>query len=130
MRAPQNKILTRYNEVWLDEEGILWVRSREMYEMDLEEAKALFAVYRQLRTDHRKFLHVVDAHNSFTVTREARDYIAHEINQYFRAAAVISNSLPLRLLVNFFNTFYRSGLPLKMFSNQMEALKWLRKFGE
>lgn len=130
--TPHNRINTRYNEIWLDEEGVVCIRPFEMYEMDLDEVTACFGAYRELGVGvgRQKFLHLVDARNSFTVTREARDYIAQQVEQYFIASAVISKSITLRLLVNFFNRFYRVGMPLKLFSTETEARKWLKKIGD
>lgn len=123
-----NRINTLHNEIWLDEEGVLWVRALEMHEMDLDEAKACFDAYRQLLGEKCGVLQIVDARNSFTLTKEARDYVAAEGELLFTASAVISSSLPVRLMVNFLNQFYRNKVALKMFSSEKEARKWLHKF--
>lgn len=126
--AAKQKIKTRYNEIWQDDEGFLWVRATEVTEIDLEEVKACFEAYAEMGIDQEKVLQVMDVRNSITVTREARDYAARHGHRFFIASAVISNSLSVRLIVNFFNFLYPKKVPLKMFGSEDEALKWLRKF--
>jgi len=128
MPLPQ-RYCTQHNEIWLDEAGVLWVCAHSMYEMDIDETKACFEVYRQMGLGaHHKVLQVIDARQSFTLTKEARDYVAEHGKTFFMASAIISNSLPVRLIINFFSTFYPNQVPLKIFGNEKEALKWLQQF--
>jgi len=77
---------------------------------------------------HHKFLELIDAREA-SMTAEGRTYAAEVYNDYFIATAILSNSLAVRLIVNFFKTFYKNTVPLKMFAKQeKETRKWLRTF--
>jgi hypothetical protein len=118
---------TRLNEIWIDDSGILHIKMKAG-EVDLEEAMACFDIYAKLGCAEKKVLQIMDARDGFSVTREARDYSAHEGKKYFIASAIISKSLAVRIIVNFFNRFYRQPVPFKLFEDKEEALEWLKKF--
>lgn len=120
-------IRTKNSEIWVDAEGILRVRPDDGFEIDLEEAKACFAIYRQLGFDKNKVLQLLYGEKALAISAEARDYVAKHGREFFLASAVISSSLPVRIIVNFFNAFYKHEVPFKMFRTEEEALAWLRK---
>lgn len=122
------KILTKHNEIWLDDEGILRVRSVEGTELDLEEVKECFEIYRKLGVDKEKCLQLLIPSGHLILTKDAREYSAQQGKHFFKAVAIISNSLIVRMLFNFFNSFYNHGVPFRLFANEEEALKWLRKY--
>jgi hypothetical protein len=122
------KIVTKMSEIWIDEEGFLILKPRESVELDLEEVKACFEAYRSLGIGpNNKILELIDARDG-SMNTEARTYAAQHGKDYFIAAAIVSDSLAVRLVVNFFNGFYTQIVPFKMFSTGEEARKWLRGF--
>lgn len=124
------KIKTKLNEIWIDDEGFLNLKPMEGAELDLDldEVKACFEAYKDLGVGtHNKVLELIDARDG-SMTMEARTYAAEVGRDYFIAAAIISNSLAVRLVVNFFNKFYTNVVPFKMFATEDEARKWLRTF--
>ena len=124
------KIRTKANEIWIDEEGFLVLKAMEGIEMDLEEVKACFKVYNELGIGpENKILELIDARDG-SLTSEARTYAAENGMNYFIAAAIVSDSLAVRMVVNFFNTFYKHVVPFKMFANEKDARMWLRTFKE
>lgn len=124
------KIRTKANEIWIDEEGFLILKPLEGVELDLDEVKACFAVYRELGIGpNNKVLELIDARDG-SLTAEARAYAGENGKDYFIAAAIISDSLAVRMVLNFINNFYKHAVPFKMFSNESDARKWLRTFNE
>lgn len=122
------KVVNKTTELYLDEEGILRTTFLEGAEIDLEEAKENLRSVRKL-SGGNKILNLVDGRAYFTMTKRARDFAAgKESNEFNIACAIVSNSLTNRLLINFFITFHKPPAPVKMFSSEEEALKWLRKF--
>jgi hypothetical protein len=121
-------INTGKSAIVLDEERIIRVTPAEGAEIDLEEVKRCFDIYRELGFAGRKGLQLMDGRGHFSVTTEARDYAAKYGKDFFHASAVVSSSLPIRIVVNFFNSFYKNLVPFRMFGSEAEALAWLRKF--
>jgi hypothetical protein len=130
MQLEQKIIRTNYSEIFLDKEGILWLRPDENAYLDLEEVTACFKAYAELGVHKgNKVLQVIDAQRNVTMEKEGRDYAALHGNDYFIASAIISTHLSVRLIVNFFNLFYKSGtIPFKLFSNEEPAKRWLSGF--
>jgi hypothetical protein len=120
---------TANNEIWKDDAGIVHIRSIEPgYVMELEETRECFEIYRQMECDKVKCLQLMDIRNSISMSKEGRDYAAMHGKNFFIASAIVSNSLAVRLLVNFYNKFYRHEVPFRMFGSMEDAYKWLRKF--
>ncbi|MBA3681610.1 MAG: hypothetical protein H0W73_10675 [Bacteroidetes bacterium] len=124
------KINTLNNEIWIDDDGILMlVLTGKEIEMELEEVKECFEAYKTLGCGpHNKVLQLIDFTGEGTMTAEARNYVAETGCHFFIASAIVNNSLAVRLIVNFFNTFYKHPIPFKMFSNEKEARAWLMTF--
>lgn len=123
-----SKIRTKKCEIWIDDEGILFLKPSDNADIDLEEVKSCFEAYKELGIGpHNKVLEIIDQWDG-SITPEARNYAAKVGGDFFIASAVISNSLAVRLVVNFFNAFYKTDVPFKMFANEEHARKWLRTF--
>ena len=124
------KVKTAYNEIWIDHEVFLMLKPVPGVELDLEEVKACFEVYKSFGIGpNNKVLELIDARDG-SMTSEARNYAAENGKDYFIASAIISDSLAVRMVVNFFNTFYKHVVPFKMFANEEDARVWLRTFKE
>jgi hypothetical protein len=127
MTATQ-KLKTNYNEIWIDDEGFLMLKPTPGVELDLEEVKAYFEAYKSLGIGpDNKVLEIIDARDG-SMSSEARTFAAENGKDFFIASAIISDSLAVRMVVNFFNTFYSQVVPFKMFANEKDAREWLRTF--
>lgn len=124
-----NKVRTDLCEIWIDNEGILNLRFLKEGEVDLKEVQACYDIYDELGVGpDNKILQVIDASNFAYLTTEARDFTAKMVKDYFIASAAISKSAAVRLIVNFFNSFYKIPVPFKLFPDQESAREWLRSF--
>ena len=61
---------------------------------------------------------------------KAQKYASKHGKDVFVATALVNNSTGIRILLNFYNAFFNSGIPFKMFPAEAKALAWLRKFKE
>ena len=123
------KTVATKSDVWLDEEGILRVKFPAGVDIDVDEVKRCFAVYERLGCREKKVLQLLDATApDFTFSKEARDFAAKNGRDFFIASAIVSPHLHVRIIVNFFNSFYKHDVPFKLFGTEEDALKWLRKF--
>jgi hypothetical protein len=104
---------------------LLKVNSGEYIEPeDVMEMRTIFSKI----ADGSKFTVLLDATNTFQVDPKARAIIAgKEFSEQRIGAAFVVTSLASRLIGNFFIRFNRPASPTKLFSNQQDALEWLRK---
>ncbi len=122
----QNYIKTKINEKWIDEQGIVWMKAIEGVHMDIEALKEDHERSLELLGSH-KILVMYDARSHFSISPEARAFLSKGIlNENRIATAVLSPNLGVRLLVNFMNSINPPKSPLKMFSNEMDAMQWLQ----
>lgn len=123
----QLTIFTNINAIWLDENGILNVRSVREGEMDLPEVEKCFEAYRQLGCDQRKVLQLLDLTVPVSITKEAREYVDKMAPDFFIASAIVSDSLAIRIIINFMS-FFKPYIPIRMFNKKEDAIEWLMKF--
>jgi hypothetical protein len=77
-------------------------------------------------TAPNKYFAIVDTTATYDSTPESRSFYAEsDYSKYRYADAFIVNSLPMRLLVNFFITFNKPKIPSKMFNNEENAYEWI-----
>ena len=99
-------------------------------EVDIDDAKELVDEVLRL-TKGCQFVILADARDIFSsITHEARKYIAEhvELNKYNTAQAILANNTPIRLLVNFYLSFYDRTNPGKIFRDEKNADKWLNNY--
>jgi hypothetical protein len=119
-------IKTTKAEIWVDEEDFLRIRPHAGAELDRCDVEECFRVYRELGCGKKKMLQIMEGSDDFTMTREAREYAATHGSEVFLASAMVTNSLAIRLVVNFFNRFYKASVPFESFTSEKEAKIWLK----
>lgn len=114
----------------IDASGILRVRYHNDVDMTPEDAKRhINAVVKLCSGRKRPFL--IDTRNTRgTYSQEAMRKLAKnpEIVRLRKAQAIIIDSLPNRLLANFYIKFHKPVNPIKIFEKENEALQWLKQF--
>lgn len=107
------------------EDEILFVKMKEGVNLDQAEMEELLKQAVEL-TAPNKYFAIVDTTSSYDSTPESRSFYAEsDYSKYRYADAFIVNSLPMRLLVNFFITFNKPKIPSKMFNNEESAYEWI-----
>ncbi|MCE3228882.1 MAG: hypothetical protein K0S32_3433 [Bacteroidetes bacterium] len=125
----ERKIVIGSSEIWIDEHGFVILHVKDDADIGLEEVTSYFEAYTRLGFGpHNKALQLVEAPERALMSPEARKYVSANKHHFFRASAVITKSLPIRLTVNFFNAFYKNSVPLKMFETEATAREWLNTF--
>lgn len=104
---------------------ILFVKMKDKVNLGKAEMEELLKQAIEL-TAPNKYFAIIDTRETYDTTLEARNYYAEsDYSKYRYADAFIVNSLPMRLLVNFFITFNKPKVPSKMFNNEESALNWI-----
>lgn len=112
----------------IDEEGILRIRVKDGAKLNEGDVQESFAIYRAWGCDKTKVLELITVKNIFMLDEEAQKYAAKYSNDFFIAVALVNNSTGIRVLLNFYNTFFNRNMPFKMFPTEARALAWLRTF--
>lgn len=118
--------LISYNK----EEGFLRVVSKPESEIEIEDAKHDFE-QAAILTHHEKVPVLADSRNVSYHSREVRDYYASkEVGEKISAMAVLVDSFATRLVGNFFIKTSKPHFPTKLFTNEADAITWLKNFLE
>jgi hypothetical protein len=130
MKTEQCVYRTKFTEISFDDRGILWLKPDKDADLDLEEVMQCFEIYGRIGVNKdNKVLQVIDARTNVTMDKEGKEYAAVNGNNYFLASAIISDNLSVRLIVNFFNLFYKNRtVPFRLFGDEESAIKWLLKY--
>ena len=107
------------------EDEILFVKMKPNVDVSEVELKELFELSNDFTNFQKRFV-IVDTRENFTSSSEIRSLYANENYTKFRYAdAFIVNSLPMRLLVNFYISVNKPEIPTKMFNNSENAYDWI-----
>jgi hypothetical protein len=111
-----------------------WVEDNIMFAefktktLDFDAAKASVAV-RVSSLKDKHFPTFIDARKVQSITKEARDYFASEEgSQNIIASALLIDSVVGKFMGNFFLQISKPKIPLRLFTNEAEALRWLKQF--
>lgn len=121
------KITTNVAEfAYSKSERVLRVKLLENAEIELEDAVQNMRTSEQL-TQGDRFLVLVDARATVTVSKEAREFAARQSERDGRIAeAFVVSSLANKLVGNFYINFNKPQVPTKIFSTEEKAMLWLQ----
>jgi hypothetical protein len=127
-KAMSREIETRTNLVRLDDEGILRVRAKPHAALELIDAQELTAAEMTLIEGQKRPI-LVDLRSIKSMTRECRLYFAGpEPAKIHLAGALVIHTPFGKALGNFFMGFNKPIVPTRLFTNDEEALGWLRTY--
>lgn len=113
---------------WMGEDGIARSVVKPNAEISLDDAIANSKAVNDLFVD-AKFPLLIDSTKIKSMSREARKYLAvNDRSTHITAFAVLANSFLSMIIVNFFFKFNKTGVPARMFTNEENAIKWLKKY--
>src|SRR6185437_3004042 len=70
---------------------------------------------------------LIDIRNIKSATKEAREYVSGEIGtRNISMAAIIAPTVVSKLIGTFFITFNKPPVKIKLFTDEQEAVKWLK----
>jgi hypothetical protein len=123
------RIISDKEEIWLDDKKILRIKVNDGFDFDEKDMLRQFDAYKQLVGGKRAIRPVlVEAPGDFAMDKDARELAARTTRHYFNACAIISRSLATRIIVNFLNSFYQFGFPIRMFNSEQQAMEWLEQY--
>jgi len=106
-----------------DRNGIFYRHVKTDAHIDLKEVKDCEDICLSMNGG-KKILTIIDARNFHTLTPEATRYLKDTQNKSRIATAVISTELSQKITAG----FIKNKVPVKIFSTENEAVKWLMEF--
>lgn len=121
---------TRISTVTLREDGIIQVTIAAGAEESLEDAQATMRACGEL-AQGRRYPILVDIRQMQAQDRDARQvYGSEEAARIGTAAALLVESRISKLIANFFIAIVKHSVPTKLFTNEAEAIAWLKGYQE
>ncbi|MCB0400929.1 MAG: STAS/SEC14 domain-containing protein [Flavobacteriales bacterium] len=107
-------------------EGVLHIVFKKGVDVGLEDMQESKQARIELQQE-KKMKVLVDATDLTFITDEARAFAAQKENAAMsEAMAIVSRSLPITILTNFFIKFNKPETPTRMFRDRNSALNWLK----
>lgn len=124
-----NTMTTEFYTISLNDYGIIEVKwNPDLEEVDIIHLKHLRNSIETL-SKGKKMLIYLDTYNFMAITPEARKYTTtEEASEYSLANAVLIDSLPKKLIFNFYLKINTPLVETKGFNSKEEAMKWLTQF--
>ena len=128
MKKNKKNIDLAYVDIERLESGIIIQRYKDRINLDLGMIKELIEYNGSLNNFERKPMCAVLS-EFMTIDKEVRDYgKTAEATRYTSASAIVVKSLGHRLLGNFFIKVQKPAVPTKLFSEEKEAIEWLKTY--
>mgnify|MGYP001560284686 CR=1 FL=1 len=129
MEIPPNTKVTDLpaSVFWFDESGILCSITKNTAAPSFDETKRIIEHFKQL-IGNRKVCILLDVTNSPPNTKETRDYMSAEMPKFSKAVGIISGSAFGMMVANIFFGLKKQPYPVKMFTDERVAKKWLKQF--
>ncbi len=117
---------------WINNEGILFSTPKPGKPPEMDEE--------QIEVEMKKFMEIIGEGKICMVSeanpqsrppnKEERDRAAELINPITEAMAIITTSPVSRMIANLFFGLKPPPYPVKMFSNEKDAVEWIRQFNK
>lgn len=121
------KIETSKFFIWIDE-NIVFLEYKLGIEVEVEDIKEYNNAILELGKG-RKLPLLVDAREGASISPEARLYAASAVSTNLKlASAIVVNTLPNKLIANFYINFNKPLIPSKVFTSMAEAVEWLKQY--
>lgn len=111
---------------WMDDSGILVSLSKSP-QRTVANITANIALVKSI-TGNRKVPLLIFLTNSPVPDKETRKFVARELPNVYSAMAMISKPGLAKFIMNVLFRLKPPAIPMKSFSNDIEAKKWLRQF--
>jgi hypothetical protein len=122
----QTVISAPLGDFWFDEEGFLYFKGNSA-PRTIESIHQHFRVARYILSGRRVCL-LADLEDTAPMGREERELMMAEIQNTYKAVAILPNSPLGKVHATAFVILKKSLFPAKMFESEAEARLWLRKY--
>jgi hypothetical protein len=131
MEIPEKEVteVTAYH-TWMGADNIARTKVKPYAEVTLAEAKENSMAVNALSRGE-KFPLLIDSRNIRSISKEARDFFSmNNRDSCIIAFAIIIDSPLSKIIGNFFMGLNKPRVPARLFTDESEAIKWLKTFGK
>jgi hypothetical protein len=121
-----DKTITRTANIYIDDNNVLHIVMHTNARLDYEDAVDNALVIKKL-SKGKKVLKLIDARQTFSMDKKAREFVNTVDLKQTIARAVVKGSALNSLLMTFFIALSKPETPTKIFSDYDKAYKWLLK---
>jgi hypothetical protein len=115
---------------WMGDDGIARTKVKPQAEVTLPQAQENSVAVNSFYTT-KKYPLLIDSRNIKSITKEARDHFSiQQRKTSITAFAVLIDSPLSRIIGNFFMGLNKLTVPAKLFTQEQEALDWLKQYLE
>lgn len=129
MYTSEDKVIevTKYH-TWMGKDGIVRSVVKKNAEVTLADAKENTVAVETFYYG-KKYPLIIDARGVKSISKEARDHFSLRGRESVVNAFAIIISSPLsRIIGNFFMGLNKPTVPMRLFENEKDAIKWLKPF--
>ncbi len=127
MEVPPNAIEITCYYTWQGEDGVARTKVKPGADVTLKEARENSEAVNSFYTG-KKFPLLVDARGIRSMTREARSQFSLKGRESgVNAFAIVIDSSISKVVGNFFMGLNKPAVPARLFTDETEALKWLKQ---
>lgn len=117
-----------YATMHMRSDGILvFTPKPDLDKLKMEQLNEIFKTAMQL-TEKKPSLLYVDTIKQVNLTDEEKNMVNNSLKTLIRACAIKVENPVVRFLIHSFNYLFQPPTPIKVFSNQEEAIEWLKTF--
>lgn len=114
--------------VKLRSDGIIHLEIKDDVEVAEEDIREMNAAVGKIG-EGRKYPNLITVGKYTSVSKEARDFAAsEEANIFTLADGYVLHSFHQKILGNFFMKFNKPKVPVRFFTEENEAVEWLKEF--
>lgn len=126
MKKPEQLIKGEIADYWLDPEGILYSYSKSI-RRTVKNIGENVALVKRI-TGNKKVPLLIYLSNSPVPDKETRKFSTEQLPHVYSAMAMVSEAWLSKLIMNVLFRVKPPPIPMKSFSNDEEARKWLKQF--
>ena len=113
---------------WMGNDGIARTKVKPFANITFKEARENSEVINAFYAG-KKFPLLVDSRDIRSITKEARDFFSIQKRETaVNALAILIYSPLSKIIGNFFMDLNKPQVPAKLFTNELEALNWLKQY--
>lgn len=128
MKVPKNAHDLTCYYTWMGEDGIARTKVKQGAEVEIEEARENSIVVNSFYSGS-KFPLLIDARGINSISREARNFFTTNGRETSTSAfGIIIDSYVSKVVGNFFLGINKPVVPTKLFSNEHQAIEWLKEY--